>query len=109
LQASWPRPWVDNDTGEAWLAYDAAVREVSPAAILAGAKAWVEDAERPRFLPSLAKWLITRSWEKPPPWGRVKARQDKAAHDAPRYRGKPDLAQIALAQGRRIQAERAGL
>ena len=111
LQKIWVRPWCDDDIGVAWLEYDRLTHEVDPRVILASARKWVAAADAPRFLPSLAKWLTARGWEKPPPQ-RGKPRQDgpgHARHGVRRNGGKLDLAQIALAQGRRIQAERAGL
>jgi hypothetical protein len=94
LRAAWARPWVDDDGGQAWLSYDEAVREVAPRVILSAARAWVEAADAPRFLPSLGKWLSNRGWERPPPQ-RGKPRPDKAAH-APRHGRKASLAQSAL-------------
>jgi hypothetical protein len=113
LQKIWVRPWCDDDIGVAWLEYDRVTREVDPRVILSAARAWVEAADAPRFLQSLFKWLITRGWERPPPSPpqRGKPRRENVPNIGRRERrngGKPDLAQIALAQGRRIQAERAG-
>jgi hypothetical protein len=111
LRKIWIRPWVDNDGAQAWLEFDRAAREVAPGVILAAAKKWVAAADAPRFLQSLAKWLAGRGWERTPT-GRDRPSREKPAHARDGVRrngGKLDLAQIALAQGRRIQAERAGL
>lgn len=96
LQKIWVRPWCDDDAGQAWLSFDDVVREVDPRVILSAARKWVEAADAPRFLSSLAKWLTTRGWERPPP-GRGKARPDKAARPAaPRNGRKVSLVQSAL-------------
>jgi Helix-turn-helix domain len=112
LRQLWRRPWPDDDDAEALAAFTAATRSgVRAGKILAAAKAWVTDADSPRFLPSLTKWLAGRSWERPPP-GRDRPRPDKAAkagQSAPRNGGKVDLARMALAQGRAIKEGRAGL
>jgi DNA-binding transcriptional ArsR family regulator len=108
LRQIWVRPWPDADDREAWLAYDQAVGGgVRQGIILATAKAWVEAADAPRFLPSLAKWLACKGWEKPPP-SRDRARQERPAH-APRSGVKVNMAAVIMAQGRAIKAARAGL
>jgi hypothetical protein len=108
LRQIWVRPWPDADDCEAWLAYDQAVGGgVRQGIILAAAKAWVEAADAPRFLPSLAKWLACKGWEKPPP-SRDRARQERPAH-APRSGVKVNMAAVIMAQGRAIKAARAGL
>jgi hypothetical protein len=63
LRAVWRRPWADNEQADR-AAFDTARQEVAPAAIVAAAKTWAAAVE-PRFLPSLAKWLNARGWEKP--------------------------------------------
>jgi hypothetical protein len=111
LRQLWRRPWVDTDDAEASAAFTAAVREgVRAGKIMHAAKAWVTDADSPRFLPSLTKWLADRGWERPPP-GRHRPRSDKAnaRQSAPRNGGKVDLARMELAQGRAIKEGRAGL
>lgn len=65
LQAIWQRPWPDNEHAGRQ-AFDAARQDVAPADIVEAAKTWVAAVE-PRYLPSLAKWLAGRGWEKPPP------------------------------------------
>jgi hypothetical protein len=43
----------------------------------------VAAADAPRFLPTLAKWLAGRGWEKPPPQG--KAARGKGRRHKPKF------------------------
>jgi hypothetical protein len=67
LRRVWARPWADADDDVAFRLYCAAHAEVGHAVIFEAALAWVAAADAPRFLPSLAKWLQARGWEKSPP------------------------------------------
>jgi hypothetical protein len=94
LRAIWARPWADDDSADR-RAFELACQEVAPDDIIAAAQAWVAAADNPRFLPSLAKWLANRGWEKPPP-KRGRARGNgKAQHPY----GKPDMFKICLEAG----------
>jgi hypothetical protein len=69
LTAIYQRPWPD-DPREEWRAWeDALAAGADPAAIIAGARAWVVafPGKEARFLPALAKFLDERIWTKPPP------------------------------------------
>jgi hypothetical protein len=65
LRAAWPRPWVDSEHADQ-LAYQKALRQTSADVLLSGAQAWAKVVEH-RFLPTLAKWLDGKGWQKPPP------------------------------------------
>ena len=85
LEQIWSvRPWIDVDHAEAWRAYEAATREVDPAAMLAAARTWVEAADAPRYLPSLAKWLSAKGWQKAPP---QPIRRERAGQRPPGLQG----------------------
>jgi hypothetical protein len=99
----WRRPWPDCDDVEAKVAFELAVGEgVRPDKILDAAKGWIEAADHPRFLPSLARWLAGRGWEKSPP-GRGRPQQNDAGPEKhrprPRRDKNPDLARIAMLAG----------
>jgi hypothetical protein len=65
LRAAWPRPWLDDEAADR--AAFAKVQSYATAEkIIASAQRWAAAVE-PRYLPSLAKWLGGRCWEKPPP------------------------------------------
>lgn len=108
LRELWRRPWPDADDAEALAAFSAAMREgVRADKILNAARAWVEAADLPRFLPSLTKWLTGHGWEKSPP-GRDRPQRDRArdaarGSDRPRQQRnvsrKPDLFAIAMRVG----------
>jgi hypothetical protein len=65
LRDVWTRPWADDQQADR-TAFEKACKVAAPEDILAGAKEWAATVEA-RYLPSLAKWLTARSWEKPPP------------------------------------------
>jgi hypothetical protein len=87
LRAAWPRPWADDDAADR-SAFEAARRHASVEDIIAGAAPWAAAME-PRYLPTLAKWLGAKGWEKPPP-ERPKSKQ--------RGNGKVDMAKLMLTQ-----------
>lgn len=66
LRRIWVRPYID-DEGADRRAFALACREAQPEALLRGAREWVQEADHPRYLPSLTKWLGGRGWEKAPP------------------------------------------
>jgi hypothetical protein len=101
LRAIWARPWPD-DVAVDQRAFEMACREVAPDDIIAAAGAWVAAADNPRFLPSLAKWLTGRGWEKPPP-----EKKTKRGGNGARPGRKPDLAEIGLNLARMYEAEAA--
>jgi hypothetical protein len=96
LRTLWARPWAD-DVAADQRAFEMACREVAPDEIIAAAGAWVAAADDPRFLPSLAKWLTGRGWEKPPPTKRGRARGNGNAQR--NGYAKPDMFKICLEAG----------
>jgi hypothetical protein len=92
LRAQWPRPWADDVEADR-RAFEIACRQVAPEEIIEAAAAWVAAFENPRFLPSLAKWLANRCWEKEPP---TKPRRGNGPRDSlPRSNGnKVDMAKV---------------
>jgi len=90
LRSAWARPWPDDEQADR-RAFEMACREVAPEDILDRARAWAQAVE-PRFLPSLAKWLAARGWERDPP----KRRRQHAKGNRAR---KESLFNIALAEG----------
>jgi hypothetical protein len=98
LRASWPRPWPDDDEADRRAFAMACRQGVAPEIILAAAIAWAKAVDEPKFLPSLAKWLDRRGWEKAPPQRRHAPRAKEARG---RYRTngtKPDMARIMFEQ-----------
>jgi hypothetical protein len=87
LRAAWPRPWADDDAVDR-SAFEQATRHASVEDIIAGAAPWAAAME-PRYLPSLAKWLGAKGWQKPPP-DKPKPKQ--------RGNGKVDMAKLMLTQ-----------
>jgi hypothetical protein len=94
LRAIWARPWADDDSADR-RAFELACQQVAPDDIIAAAQAWVAAADNPRFLPSLAKWLANRGWEKPPP----KRGRARGNGKAPHPYAKPDMFKIVLEAG----------
>jgi hypothetical protein len=98
LRTVWARPWPDDERADRE-AFTLACREVAPEDIIEAARTWVAAADAPRFLPTLAKWLAGRGWEKPPP-------QRKAARGGGRRNGrKQDLAKVALKNGGYVESD----
>ncbi len=93
LRTVWQRPWPDDARADRQ-AFELACEEVTPGEIVEAATAWAEAVEA-RFLPSLAKWLAGRGWEKTPP------RRTRATHCGSTRRNgrKVDLAALALEAG----------
>jgi hypothetical protein len=109
LRALWCRGWASDDEPKAVAlarqAFALACREAKPADILDAAKTWVATADAPRFLPPLAKWLTSHSWEKPPPTKRKNLRH--AGDGLPRTNGrKVDIAQVGFNLAAEYRAER---
>jgi biotin operon repressor len=93
LRALWVRPWPDDHEADR-RAFVAACQQAAPEEIIEAAREWVEAADAPRFLPSLAKWLAADGWQTLPPKRRPKQR----ANDGYRRNGnKVDLAALCLA------------
>jgi hypothetical protein len=71
LRRVWDRGWIKDNTSKVVAAtrcaYAAARREATGAEILDGARAWVEAADAPRFLPALDDWLASCGWRSSPP------------------------------------------
>jgi hypothetical protein len=90
LCAIWRRGHAKDDLREtiaaAWRAFqDAIARGATPAQILDAARLHVAAADKPRFLPALDTWLITRGYEKPPPQqGNKQRRGGRASKSAAR-------------------------
>jgi hypothetical protein len=104
LRGIYRRGHASDDTDKAVAiaraAYAKAIGEgAQPEQIIEAAKQWIAAADAPRSLPSLATWLETRSFEKPPP--EKKPRKQQAWSGPPRgYRPrKPDLAAMMRALG----------
>jgi hypothetical protein len=74
LTAIYRRPWPDDPREERRAWEGALAAGADPAEIVEAARAWVEAADAPRFLPALAKWLDAESWRKPPPAKRAQRR-----------------------------------
>ncbi len=90
LRADWQRrPWPDDIEADR-AAFEVACQEVAPEVIIEAGRAWAAAVEA-RFLPSLAKWLAGRGWEKPPPKKRTTPHR-RASQGRPRYNGKRNLA-----------------
>jgi hypothetical protein len=87
IRAAWPRPWVDDDAADR-SAFEEARRHASVEDIITGAAPWAAAME-PRYLPSQAKWLGAKGWQKPPP---EKPKQKS------RGNGKVDMAKLMLTQ-----------
>ena len=106
LRALWARPWTDNEEVDR-RAYAEACKEVTPETILEAAKIWVTATDNPRYLPSLAKWLGGRSWEKQPPAKARQSRGNGGGNDGlPRSNGKKvDLTRLALQMGGYVEDE----
>jgi hypothetical protein len=100
LRAVWQRGWPADDAPEAVAsagrAFAQACRDADAEDIIEAAKTHVAAADAPRFLPPLAKWLASRSWEKPPP-KRSRARGNGKPQHNP-Y-AKPDMFKICLEAG----------
>jgi hypothetical protein len=71
LRAIWARPWIENEAANR-RAYAVACRKADPSDIADAARAWVEAADDPRYLPPLANWLDGCGWEKAPPQRRAR-------------------------------------
>jgi hypothetical protein len=94
LRSLWARPWCDDQQADR-RAFAVACQEAAPEVIIAAARAWVEAADAPRFLPKLAHWLADRAWEKLPP-----KRRQQRQHGY----GKPDMLAVTLSRsGRSIE------
>ena len=91
LRVVWARPYIENDAADRQ-AFKEACGSTDPEVIIAAARRWVKAADAPRFLPSLAKWLNARGWEKPPP------KKHRNAAGGRRGR-KTDLTKVFLKQG----------
>jgi len=100
LRAIWARPWVEDDAADQ-RAFEVACREVAPEDIIDAARTHVAAADAPRYLPSLAKWLAGRGWEKEPPPKRARRSHANGRHDGlPRSNGnKVDLSKVFFGLG----------
>ena len=100
MRAAWPRPWSDDAAADR-AAFERACREVGPEEIITAARAWAAAADAPRYLPSLAKWLNGRGWEKLPPTKRARRTRSR-----PRSNGhKVNLAKLALMHGGYVEGD----
>jgi Helix-turn-helix domain len=102
LRRVWQRGHISDERAdrraEDRRAYDRACRKAAPDQIFAGALVWVQAADNPRFLPTLATWLDAEGWSKAP---REKAARAPRQQRQPRRRtngGKVDLAAIFFEQ-----------